>query len=70
MAKYSRALTNTNDILISNDLPFLVDYMEKNNDFNPEKEYLISKKKSKKISVLEEINEESHHLQVQDIKAS
>ena len=52
MAKYSRALTNTNDILISNDLPFLVDYMEKNNDFNPEKEYMISRKKSKKISVL------------------
>lgn len=52
MAKYSRALTNTTDILISNDLPFLVDYMEKNNDFDPEKEYLISRKKSKKISVL------------------
>lgn len=52
MAKYSRALTNTTDILISNDLPFLVDYMEKNNDFDPEKEYLISRKKSKKISAL------------------
>lgn len=48
MAKYSRALTNTSDILVSNNLPFLVDYMEKNNDFNPDKEYMISRKNTKK----------------------
>lgn len=37
MAKYQKALTNTSDILVSPDLPFLVDYMEDNNDFNPGK---------------------------------
>lgn len=48
MAKYSRALTNTSNLLVSNNLSFLVDYMEKNNDFNPDKEYMISKKNIKK----------------------
>ena len=52
MAKYSRALTSTNSIMISHNLPFLVDYMEKNNEFNPEKEYLVSRKNTKKISEL------------------
>ena len=50
MAKYSRALTSNNDILVNHNLPFLVDYMEKNNEFNPEKEYMVSRKNTKKIS--------------------
>jgi hypothetical protein len=50
MAKYSRALTNTSDILVGNNLIFLVDYMEKNNHFNPDKQYIVSKKHSKKIN--------------------
>lgn len=50
MAKYSRALTNTNDILVNNSMSFLVDYMEQNNSFNPEKEYIVAKKQHKKIS--------------------
>lgn len=31
MAKYSRALTSNNEIMVSQNLLFLVDYMEKNN---------------------------------------
>jgi hypothetical protein len=50
MAKYSRALTSTNDILLSNSMNFLVDYMEKNNEFDPDKEFLVSRKNTKKIS--------------------
>lgn len=37
MARYSRALTSNNDIMVSHNLPFLVDYMEKNNQFDPDK---------------------------------
>lgn len=57
MAKYSRALTNTNDILLNNSMSFLVDYMEQNNSFNPEKEYIIAKNQHKKISEREELTE-------------
>ena len=49
MAKYSRALTSNNEIMPSN-LPFLIDYMEKNNQFDPDKEFLVSRKNTKKIS--------------------
>lgn len=37
MAKYSQYLKNSSDILVNHNLPFLLDYMEKNNDFNPNK---------------------------------
>ena len=69
MAKYSRALTGTSDILVNNSMPFLVDYMENNNDFNPDKEYIVSKKKSKKISEIEYYNDDAPSPQL-DLKAS
>ncbi len=71
MAKYSKALTNTSDIMVSNNLPFLVDYMEQNNDFNPDKEYMVSKKQAKKISEQEEfIDEDTAHSPTKDLQAS
>ncbi len=37
MTKYSQLLRNSNDILVNHNLPFLLDYMYKNNQFNPDK---------------------------------
>lgn len=44
--------------------------MENNNDFNPEKEFLISRKKNKKISEIEEVNDEFANSQTQDLRSS
>lgn len=70
MAKYSRALTNTSDILVSNNLSFLVDYMEQNNNFNPDREYIVAKKQQKKISEHEEVSDEIIGSTSRDIRAS
>ncbi len=49
MAKYSKALVNSSDYLIDSKMSFLVNYLEKNNYFDPEKDYLISKTKVPEI---------------------
>ena len=49
MAKYSKALVNPSDQLIDSKMSFLLDYMENNNTFNPNKDYLISRNKLPEI---------------------
>ena len=49
MAKYSKALVNSSDHLVESKMSFLVYYIEKNNNFNPHKDYLISRNKKSDI---------------------
>jgi hypothetical protein len=50
MARYSKALTESTELLHKPKMPFLTAYAEKySGDFNPDKKYLISKTKAMKL---------------------